>query len=83
MHASHGRWRIVSHYSFGDVLILDVEALNLKDAREICRRLVTMHGAGLLEILVYARPEGSTSSDRIVRVRWSRDSGYDVLTIGR
>jgi len=81
MDAPHGRWRIVSHHSFLDVLIVEVEASSQKDAREICRRIVGRDGAAFTEILVYLKQETATASERTVRMRWTRASGYDAIML--
>jgi len=77
--AAHGRWRTLSHESHYDVLVVHVQALDLRDAGEIARRFVAGENGTFSEILVYAEPEPPTGSARNRRVRWTRDTGFEVL----
>jgi hypothetical protein len=77
--APHGRWRIVGHDSHYAVLVVHVEALDVRDADAIARRFVATENEMFSEILVYVQPERATGSSRIRRVRWERDEGFDVL----
>ena len=77
--APHGRWRIVGHDSHYAVLVVHVEALNVRDADAIARRFVAAENETFSEILVYVQPERARDSSRIRRVRWERDEGFDVL----
>jgi hypothetical protein len=74
-----GRWRILSHDSHYDVLVVNVEALALRDADHIARDLVAQEGSAFSEILVYAQPPSTTPSPRVRRVQWTRSAGFDVL----
>jgi hypothetical protein len=76
--ARHGRWRILSHVSFHDALVVQVEARSLDDADEITRRFTAGDISAFSEILVYTQAESRTSS-RVRRVRWTRSTGYEVL----
>ena len=77
--APHGRWRIVGHDSHYAVLVVNVEALNIRDADTIARRFVAAENKMFSEILVYVQPESARRSSRVRRVRWERDEGFDVL----
>ena len=80
LEAPHGRWRIVSHHSLHDVLVLMVEASSLQDASGICRRIAAAHSTTFHEILVYTHQEAQPSTSRIVRAQWSPTSGINLLT---
>ena len=77
--APHGRWRIVGHDSHYAVLVVHIEALNVRDADAIARRFVATENEVFSEILVYVQPERATGPSRMRRVRWERDEGFDVL----
>ena len=77
--AGHGRWRILSHVSLYDALVVQVEAQSLRDADEIARRFTEGEGEPFSEIIVYTRSESRKPDARVRRVRWTRSSGYDVL----
>jgi len=80
----HGRWRTLSHDSHLDVLVVQVEALDVRDASGIARAFVTNQRRAFSEILVYVRarpPDGSRSgaSVRTRRVRWTRAGGFETF----
>jgi hypothetical protein len=77
--ASHGRWRTLSRESHYDVLVVQVEARDLRDADEIARRIVGGERRTFSEILVYTQPEPSAVPSRIRRVRWTPDAGFEAL----
>lgn len=77
--APHGRWRILSHESHYDVLVVQVEAASVGDAGEIARRFVTGESRTFSEILVYTRLEVPDRSSQVRRVRWTRSSGLETL----
>ncbi len=77
--ARHGRWRILEHESHVDVLVLQAEALDLRDAEEIARRVVAREGQAFAEILVYVHAEGQRERGRIRRVQWTRESGFSTF----
>jgi hypothetical protein len=77
--AQHGRWRILSHVSFHDALVVEVEARSLNDADEIARRFTAGESGLFSEILVYTQTEPGKPSSRVRRVRWTRSAGYDML----
>ena len=84
--APHGRWRTLSHESHFDVLVVQTEALDLRDARDIARAFVENNDARRLqpdepfsEILVYVRARSAEASRsvRTRRVRWTRSGGFE------
>ena len=77
--ARHGRWRILSHVSLYDALVVQVEAQNLRDADEIARRFIARESESFSEILVYAHPESRKPDAKVRRVRWTKSAGYDIL----
>ncbi len=77
--APGGRWRTLSHVSLMDVLVVQVEARDTRDAEAIARRFVAVEIGTFSEILLYARPESLTPSSRIRRIRWTRGAGYETL----
>ena len=77
--ASHGRWRTLSHESHYDVLVVDVEALDIRDADEIARRFVAGGSRTFSEILVYVHPDAQYESTRTRRVRWTRAGGFETF----
>ena len=74
--APHGRWRTLSHESHFDVLVVQVEAGDLRDARDIASRFVAHEQETFSEILVYVRTAGQA---RTRRVGWTRDGGTKIL----
>jgi len=77
--ARHGRWRILSHVSLYDALVVEIETVNIRDADEIARRFTGAESERFSEILVYAKPESRDPSSKVRRVRWTRASGFEVL----
>ena len=77
--ARHGRWRILSHVSLYDALVVQVEAQSLRDADEIARRFTERESGPFSEILVYTHSESRNPDAKVRRVRWTRSAGYDVL----
>ena len=76
--APRDRWRIVSHESHYAVLVVQVEARNVRDADDIARRFVARERETFSEILVYVRPEDADAG-RTRRVRWTRDNGLETM----
>ena len=74
--AAHGRWRTLSQESHFDVLVVQVEARDLRDARDIASRFVAREQETFSEILVYVRAAGQA---RTRRVGWTKDGGTDVF----
>ncbi len=77
--AQHGRWRILSHVSLYDALVVQVEAQSVSDADEIARRFIERESEPFTEVLVYTHPESRKPSSRVRRVRWTRSAGYEAL----
>jgi hypothetical protein len=77
--ASHGRWRTLEHDSHLDVLVVEVEAWDLRDAEEIGRRFVANQRSAFAEILVYVHPGAPRQHGRVRRVQWTRETGFNVL----
>jgi len=77
--APHGRWRILNHDSHYAVLVVNVEALTVRDADAIARRFVGVDNGSFSEILVYVQPESRTGSQKVRRVRWERGGGFETL----
>ena len=84
LRAPHGRWRILSHDSHFDVLVVQAEALDLRDAAFIANAFGANQGPTFSEILIYVRerlPEGSRSglSVRTRRVRWTKTAPLEIF----
>jgi hypothetical protein len=77
--ARHGQWRTLSHESHYDVLVVKVEALDLRDAEEIAARFVAHQRDTFSEIMVYARPPFRSGATRVRRVRWTREQGSETF----
>ena len=77
--ARHGQWRTLKHESHYDVLVVKVEAYDLRDAGEISARFVANQHDTFSEIMVYAQPPGHSGQTRIRRVRWTRGQGIDTF----
>ena len=78
--ARHGQWRTLEHESHYDVLVVKVEAFDLRDAEEISdavRRQPARHVLGNHDLRAAAR--GTPAQTRIRRVRWSRGQGSDTF----
>lgn len=70
-------WRVTEANSAHQVLVVEVEAQRLEDAREIAREIVIpVRSRGYLEILVYVRPEGGGPDAAMRRIQWTPDGGY-------
>ena len=76
--ARHGRWRVLKHESHFDVLVVEVEALDLRDAEEITRRFAAGQGTAFSEILVYVHPEQGDRT-QVRRVQWTRGKGIETF----
>ena len=77
--AEHRQWRLLSQESHYDVLVIKVEAFDLRDAEAITRRFVANQGGTFSEIMVYAQPRAHARPARIRRVRWTRERGSDTF----
>jgi hypothetical protein len=77
--ARHGQWRTLSNESHYDVLVVNVEAYDLRDAEEIAARFVANQRDAFSEIMIYARPPLGSGATRIRRVRWTRKQGSETF----
>jgi hypothetical protein len=77
--APHGRWRTLSHESHYAVLVVEVEAADVRDAEGIARQFVDAERATFSEILLYVQHEARKAGDAIRRVRWTTDRGFESL----
>jgi len=77
--AKHGRWRILKRESHLDVLVVQVEAFDLRDAEDIASRFVARERDAFEEVLVYVHPERSDERGRVRRVQWTREKGIEAL----
>jgi len=77
--ARHGRWRTLSQESHFDVLVVQVEALDARDAEEIARRFVDGERERFSEILIYVNPELRAAGQRVRRARWPPRTGLETL----
>jgi hypothetical protein len=77
--ARHGQWRTLRQESHYDVLVVTVEASDVRDAEEIAGRFVANQGGMFSEIMIYAQPEVHDGPARIRRVRWTREHGTDTF----
>src|SRR5687768_14413664 len=77
--APHGRWRLVSHGTHLEALVVDVIADDLRDAEAIARDFVASESAIYTEVLAYVRLAVPASGSAMRRVRWTRSAGYDTL----
>jgi hypothetical protein len=77
--APNGRWRTLSHESHYAVLVVQVEAVDVRDAETIARRFVTSERRTFSEILLYVQRELGTAGDIVRRIRWTIDGGFEAL----
>jgi hypothetical protein len=79
--ATNGRWRTLGHQSHLEALVVDVEARQARDdAHEIARRFVeSTFASAYSEILVYVRPDPSSRSNSVRRVRWTTSGTFETL----
>jgi hypothetical protein len=75
----HGQWRTLTHESHFDVLVVQVEAFDLRDAEEIAQRFVTSGRTKFSEILIYVQSDLRATPARIRRVRWTPESGSETI----
>lgn len=76
--ARHGRWRVLKHESHLDVLVVEVEAFDLRDAEEVARLFALREGGDFSEILLYVHPERG-DRELVRRVQWTREKGIETL----
>ena len=78
LRAPRGRWRILSHDSHFDVLVVRAEALDLRDAAFIANALAANQPA-FSEILIYVREPARGGRVRTRRVRWTRTAPLEIF----
>ena len=76
--APRGHWRTLSTESHFDVLVVRVEAFDIRDGEDIARRFADSYSGNFSEILIYVRPELRAGST-IRRVRWTRSGGLSTF----
>lgn len=77
--APNGRWRTLSHESHYAVLVVEVEAADIRDAEVIARRFVAAERRAFSEILVYVQREQRADRQTVRRVRWTAETGFQSL----
>jgi hypothetical protein len=77
--ARNGRWRILKRESHLDVLVVQAEAFDLRDAEEIASRFVARERDAFEEVLVYVHSERPSERGRVRRVQWTREKGLEPL----
>jgi len=77
--APHGRWRTLSHDSHFDVLVVQAEAADLRDAVDVARAFAANQRETFSEILVYVREPAHADRIRTRRVRWTRTGGFETF----
>ena len=78
--APRGHWRTLSTESHFDVLVVRVEAFDIRDGEDIGKRFVDNYNGAFSEILIYVQPEQHKGSE-IRRVRWTRSAGLSAFDI--
>jgi hypothetical protein len=69
----------VSRESHFSVLVVYVEATNIRDADVIARRFVDSEHQSFSEILIYAALAAAPGPAKTRRVSWTRDAGFETL----
>ena len=77
--APNGRWRTLSHESHYAVLVVSVEAADVRDAELIAQRFVTSERRTFSEILLYVQRELRGAGDIVRRIRWTLEGGFEAL----
>jgi hypothetical protein len=75
----HGRWRTLSHDSHFNVLVVQTEATDLRDAVDIARAFSANQGSAFSEILIYVREPSRGDRVRTRRVRWTKAGGFETF----
>jgi hypothetical protein len=76
--APRGHWRTLSTESHFDVLVVHVEAFDIRDGEDIGKRFVDAYNATFSEILIYVQPE-QRNAPVTRRVRWTRSGGLSTF----
>jgi hypothetical protein len=77
--APNGRWRTLSHESHYAVLVVEVAAADVDDAKAIARRFVASERQTFSEILLYVQHELPVGARPVRRIRWTADAGFETL----
>ena len=77
--AANGRWRTLSHESHYAVLVVSVEAADVRDADMIAQRFVTSERQTFSEILLYVQRELRSDGSIVRRIRWTIEGGFEAL----
>ena len=77
--ATRGLWRTRSRVWVHGVLVVNVDAVNVRDAEEIARRFVDERGAEFREIAVYVREDRAPETAPTRRVTWTPTGGMEIL----
>jgi len=77
--APHGRWRTLSHESHFAVLVTQIEAADVRDARHIAERFVDGERETFSEILIYVQGELESDGRMVRRIRWTSEHGFEAL----
>jgi hypothetical protein len=75
----HGRWRVLSHESHYNVLVVQIAASDVGDAGEIGERFVDNQRRFWSEILLYVQPDAGRQGAAIQRIRWTPAGGFERL----
>jgi hypothetical protein len=76
----HAPWIVTRATSARHAMVMDVEADNPENARNIAEELIAPLRAKYEEILVYVRPIGSPTSAITRRIEWTRRDGFVETT---
>jgi hypothetical protein len=74
--APRGRWRIRSHDSHYNALVVEIGADDQRDAEFVARTFVDRLRERFAEILIYVYPEAVTREAIVRRVQWQRARGF-------
>lgn len=79
--ASAFSWRLTAALSAHRALVLEVETTRPSDASAISQQLTEMYRDRFDEILVYFFQPNAKPRLAFVRVQWTREHGYRMLTL--
>jgi hypothetical protein len=69
-------WRVTQANSAHDVMVVEVEAEQLKDSRAIADEIVAPLRNSYGEVLIYIRSPGDEAERVVRRIQWTPDTGY-------
>ncbi len=61
------------------MLVTAIEAADVRDAEHIARRFVEGERERFSEILVYVQRQAPEDTDRVRRIRWTKEAGFEAL----